>query len=43
LGITSLTFLFTDLRGSPNYERVGDLQAFDLVKAHFRTLHEVVR
>ena len=43
LGITSLTFLFTDLKGSTElYERVGDLQAFDLVKAHFRTLHEVV-
>lgn len=43
LGITSLTFLFTDLKGSTElYERVGDLQAYDLVKAHFRTLHEVV-
>jgi class 3 adenylate cyclase len=43
LGITSLTFLFTDLKASTElYERVGDLQAFDLVKAHFRTLHEVV-
>ncbi|MCW5593619.1 MAG: adenylate/guanylate cyclase domain-containing protein [Burkholderiales bacterium] len=43
LGITSLTFLFTDLKGSTElYERVGDLQAFDLVKAHFQTLNEVV-
>ena len=43
LGITSLTFLFTDLKGSTElYERVGDLEAFDLVKAHFRTLNEVV-
>ena len=43
LGITSLTFLFTDLKGSTElYERVGDLQAFDLVKDHFRTLNEVV-
>src|ERR671912_781085 len=43
LKITSLTFLFTDLRGSPNrYERVGDLAAFDLVRAHFRALNEIV-
>lgn len=43
LKITSLTFLFTDLRGSTAlYERVGDLPAFDLVRAHFRVLHEIV-
>ena len=43
LKITSLTFLFTDLRGSTAlYERVGDLAAFDLVRAHFRVLHEIV-
>jgi class 3 adenylate cyclase len=43
LRITSLTFLFTDLRGSTElYERVGDLAAFDLVQAHFRVLHEIV-
>ncbi|WP_037461659.1 adenylate/guanylate cyclase domain-containing protein [Sinorhizobium fredii] len=43
LKITSLTFLFTDLRGSTElYERVGDLAAFDLVRAHFRVLHEIV-
>jgi class 3 adenylate cyclase len=43
LKITSLTFLFTDLRGSTElYERVGDLVAFDLVKAHFRILNEIV-
>ena len=36
LKITSLTFLFTDLKGSTAlYERVGDLAAFDLVRAHF--------
>src|SRR6516225_8126712 len=41
--ITSLTFLFTDLKGSTElYERVGDLVAFDLVKAHFRVLNEIV-
>ena len=34
LKITSLTFLFTDLKGSTElYERVGDLVAFDLVRA----------
>ncbi|PST23323.1 adenylate/guanylate cyclase domain-containing protein [Rhizobium sp. JAB6] len=43
LKITSLTFLFTDLRGSTQlYERVGDLAAFDLVKTHFGILHEIV-
>ncbi|MGO7538487.1 adenylate/guanylate cyclase domain-containing protein [Rhizobium ruizarguesonis] len=43
LKITSLTFLFTDLRGSTAlYERVGDLAAFDLVRAHFRILNEIV-
>jgi class 3 adenylate cyclase len=43
LKITSLTFLFTDLRGSTAlYERVGDLNAYDLVKAHFRVLQEIV-
>ncbi len=43
LQITSLTFLFTDLRGSTAlYERVGDLAAFDLVRAHFRVLQDIV-
>jgi class 3 adenylate cyclase len=43
LKITSLTFLFTDLKGSTElYERVGDLRAFDLVRAHFRVIHEIV-
>src|SRR5947199_7756222 len=43
LKITSLTFLFTDLKGSTElYERVGDLAAYDLVRAHFRVLHEIV-
>jgi class 3 adenylate cyclase len=43
LKITSLTFLFTDLRGSTElYERVGDLVAFDLVRAHFEVLNEIV-
>ena len=43
LKITSLTFLFTDLRGSTElYERVGDLVAFDLVRSHFQVLNEIV-
>jgi class 3 adenylate cyclase len=43
LKITSLTFLFTDLKGSTAlYERVGDLVAYDLVRQHFHILQAVV-
>jgi class 3 adenylate cyclase len=43
LKITSLTFLFTDLKGSTAlYERVGDLVAYDLVRAHFGVLNDIV-
>ena len=43
LKITSLTFLFTDLKGSTAlYDRVGDLVAYDLVREHFQVLHEIV-
>ncbi|MES2974759.1 MAG: adenylate/guanylate cyclase domain-containing protein [Pseudomonadota bacterium] len=43
LKITSLTFMFTDLKGSTGlYERVGDLVAYDMVRAHFHVLNEVV-
>jgi class 3 adenylate cyclase len=43
LKITSLSFLFTDLKGSTElYERVGDLAAYDLVRAHFQILNEIV-
>ncbi|WP_022723925.1 adenylate/guanylate cyclase domain-containing protein, partial [Rhodopseudomonas sp. B29] len=43
LKITSLTFLFTDLKGSTAlYQRVGDVAAFDLVRAHFRALLEII-
>jgi class 3 adenylate cyclase len=43
LTITSLTFLFTDLKGSTAlYERVGDLVAYDLVRQHFHILQQVV-
>ena len=38
-----LTFLFTDLKGSTAlYERVGDLAAFDLVRAHFHALLDII-
>jgi class 3 adenylate cyclase len=41
--ITSLTFLFTDLKGSTAlYDQVGDLTAFDLVRAHFQLLLGIV-
>jgi class 3 adenylate cyclase len=37
--ITSLTILFTDLRGSTAlYDRVGDIAAFDIVRSHFGAL-----
>jgi len=43
LKITSLTFLFTDLKGSTElYERVGDLAAYDLVRSHFDILQRIV-
>jgi class 3 adenylate cyclase len=43
LKITSLTFLFTDLKGSTElYEKVGDLVAYDLVRQHFRVLYDIV-
>ncbi len=43
LRITSLTVLFSDLKGSTElYERVGDLVAYDLVQSHFRALNEAI-
>ncbi len=43
LKILSLTFLFSDLKGSTElYEQVGDLVAFDLVNEHFRLLQEII-
>jgi class 3 adenylate cyclase len=39
LGIRQVTFLFTDLKGSTAmYERVGDLNAYALVREHFALL-----
>jgi class 3 adenylate cyclase len=42
LKLTSLTFLFTDLKGSTELYDRGDLVAYDLVRAHFRVLNEIV-
>src|SRR5215475_4484840 len=43
LKILSLTFLFSDLKGSTAlYERVGDLVAFDLVNEHFALLQRKI-
>jgi adenylate cyclase len=42
--IENLGFLFTDLKGSTEmYERLGDAQAFALVKEHFHILERLVR
>jgi class 3 adenylate cyclase len=43
LKIVSLTFVFTDLKGSTElYARVGDLVAYELVRKHFHLLSEIV-
>ena len=43
LKILSLTFLFSDLKGSTAlYEKVGDLVAFDLVNEHFAVLQKII-
>ena len=43
LKIVSLTFLFTDLKGSTGlYARVGDLVAYELVRQHFHLLTTIV-
>jgi class 3 adenylate cyclase len=42
--IANLTMLFTDLKGSTElYDRVGDLVAYEMVRAHFGVLGGVVR
>jgi hypothetical protein len=42
--IENLGFLFTDLKGSTEmYERLGDAQAFALVKEHFSIMERLVR
>ena len=43
LKVVSLTFLFTDLKGSTElYARVGDLVAYELVRRHFHLLNDLV-
>jgi len=44
LGIRQVTFLFTDLKGSTAlYERLGDLNAYGLVREHFALLNVVAQ
>ena len=44
LGIRQVTLLFTDLKGSTSmYERLGDLNAYALVREHFAFLHQVAQ
>jgi class 3 adenylate cyclase len=43
LDVRDITLLFTDLKGSTAlYERIGDLNAYHLVRQHFDTLRRVV-
>jgi class 3 adenylate cyclase len=43
IGIRHLTTLFTDLKGSTDlYDRIGDLQAFALVRESFEVLSKVI-
>ena len=43
LEVKGATFLFTDLKGSTAlYERVGDLQAYELVRRHFAVLYSLI-
>ena len=42
LGIADIALLFTDLKGSTGlYDRIGDLNAFNLVQQHFERLQEI--
>lgn len=44
LSVKDLTVLFTDLKGSTAlYDRIGDLNAFSLVRQHFESLGAVIR
>lgn len=43
LELKNLTLLFTDLKGSTAmYERIGDFNAYALVREHFTTLREII-
>jgi len=44
LTVSDITYLFTDLKEStPLYERVGDVNAYFLVRQHFDILNKVIR
>src|SRR6185312_1076960 len=44
LGIRQVTLLFTDLKGSTAmYDRLGDLNAYALVREHFALLGAIVQ
>lgn len=41
--LREITFMFTDLKGSTElYDRIGDLEAYRLVREHFRILEAIV-
>lgn len=43
IAVKDITFLFTDLKGSTDlYDRIGDLNAFYLVRQHFNTLTNAI-
>ena len=43
LSVKSVSILFTDLKGSTElYERIGDLEAFNIIQQHFERLGDVV-
>lgn len=43
IGVKDISIIFTDLKGSTSlYERIGDLNAFSLVREHFDVLGKVV-
>lgn len=44
LHFKSLTVVFTDLKGSTAmYERIGDFNAYELVRQHFNLLRDIIR
>jgi class 3 adenylate cyclase len=44
LTVSDMTYLFTDLKDStPLYERVGDVNAYFLVRQHFDILNRIIR
>ncbi|MBK8029730.1 MAG: adenylate/guanylate cyclase domain-containing protein [Chloroflexi bacterium] len=43
LAFKSVTFLFTDLKGSTAlYQRVGDIRAYEIVRKHFTLLRDII-